>query len=436
MRILLAIFLCGAAPGLRLCAAEPASPAGPLTLAQTIDAVLAQYPSLDAARAAVDAAAGRTAQTNAGRGLQATVGGGYTYMSLRPYVAIGSLELYETIQDNIGAAVTLRQLLTDFGRTDATVELARSGEITARDALEEARIQLGYEAIQEFYGTLLLRESVGVAEEDIRALEEALRISEKKFSGGTATKFDLLTTRVHLATARNRLADTRAALDKQEAGLRRLLGREPGSPIELTGDFGGDFPPPNLPAAIAEGLRNRPEMKLALDAERTAQLRLTAADRADRPVVAAQATGGVANGYLPDMYDKKGYVTAGVSVSIPILTGGRTAGERAEARADRRSASANSSEAARGIAADVEDAIADLTAARTRLANADLLVSQAREALALARSRYANGVVTDFELLDAQSDEHSAELARLQARYDCTLARQAVARASGVPPAP
>jgi outer membrane protein len=432
----LAIALCGFAIGARLAAAVPDQPAGPLTLAQTIDAVLAQYPSLEEARAAVDAAGGRTRQSNADRGLQVTVGGSYTYMSLRPYVAIGPVSLYETVQDNYGANVTVRQLLTDFGRTDAVVELARSGEITARDALEQARQQLGYQAIQAFYGTILLRQSVGVARDDIRALEEALRISEKKFAGGTATKFDMLTTQVRLAAARNRLADVLASLEKQEAGLRQLLGRQPGSALELVGDFGADSPPPDLTEAIAEGLRNRPEMKLAGDSERTAQLRLNATERTDRPVVAAQATGGVANGYLPDMYDRKGYVTAGVSVSVPILTGGRTAGEKVEARADVRAAEAAGGEAAREIATDVESALADLTAARSRLANADTLVSQAREALALARSRYANGVVTNFELLDAQSDEHSAELSRLQARYDCAIARQAVARASGRPPTP
>jgi outer membrane protein TolC len=436
MRTLIALLLCCPALALRPCSAASGPVPGPLTLGQTIDAVLAQYPSLEAARAAVDAAAGRTARSDASRGLQATLGGGYTYMSLRPYVAIGNLALYETVQDNYGATLTLRQLLTDFGRTDAAVELARSGEITARDALTEVRIQLGYEAIQGFYGTLLLRESVGVAEDDIRALEEALRISEKRFAGGTATKFDLLTTRVHLAAARNRLADTRASLEKQEALLRQLLGRDPGSPLELSGDFGADFQVPDVSEAIAEGLRERPEMKLAKDAEETAQLRLSAAEREDRPVVAAQATGGVANGYLPDMYDRKGYVTAGVTVSVPILTGGRTAGEKAEARADLRAALADGSEAGRQVATDVESAIADLKAAKARLDNADTLVSQAREALALARSRYSNGVVTNFELLDAQSDEHSSELSRLQARYDCTLARQAVARASGLPPSP
>ena len=436
MRQLIALALCGLLPGARLAAVDAEQAAGQLTLAGTIEAVLRQYPSLDAARAAIDAAGGRTQQSGAARGLEISVGGGYTYMSLRPYVAIGAMSLYETVQDNYGASVTVRQLLTDFGRTDAVVELARSGEMSARDAFELARQQLGYQAIGDFYGTLLLRESVAVARDDIASLEEALRISQRKFSGGTATKFDLLTTEVRLASARNRLADVSAALEKQEARLRQLLGRPAGSGLDLNGDFGPDAPAPDLSEAIAEGLRNRPEMKLALDAERTATLKLTAADRTDRPVLAAQATGGVANGYLPEMYDKKGYATAGVSVSVPILTGGRTEGEQVEARADVRAAEAAGGEAARGIATDVESALADLKAARARLSNADTLVDQAREALALARTRYSNGVATDFEMLDAQSAEHAAELSRLQARYDCAVARQAVARASGRPPAP
>jgi outer membrane protein TolC len=45
-------------------------------------------------------------------------------------------------------------------------------------------------------------------------------------------------------------------------------------------------------------------------------------------------------------------------------------------------------------------------------------------------------VVTNFEQLDAQSSARAAELARLQARFDCLLAQQAVARAAGRPPAP
>jgi outer membrane protein TolC len=175
-------------------------------------------------------------------------------------------------------------------------------------------------------------------------------------------------------------------------------------------------------------------VKLARDAETAAGLKLDAANRENRPVLAARAGAGVEDGQLPALYDNKGYVEAGVSLSVPIFTGRRISGERIEARGELRSAQDRVSELTRVVVADVEDALADLKAAQARLANADTLVAQAQEALSLAKSRYTNGVITNFELLDAQSNARAAELSRLQARYDCVLARQAVARAAGYPP--
>jgi outer membrane protein len=416
-----------------------APPTSSLTLAQTIATVIAHYPSLDAARSAVDAARARTMQSNSSRLPQVSGQAGYTYNSLRPYVAINipggpSGAIYENVQDAYGVSVTARQLLTDFGRTDKLVDMARSGQIAAQDALEETRHQLGYQAIQSFYGVLLLRSSTDVAREEISALEEALRISNRKFSAGSATKFDVLTTQVRLSNARNHLTDTVASLEKQENGLRQLLGLDLGAPLELSGDFSTDTPALSESAAISDGLLNRPEMRIAADDEHTARLQLDAADRGNRPTLSAQVTGGVENGVVPNLYDNKGYVVAGLALEVPIFTGKRVTGDRMEADAGVRSAQARERELNQTITTEVADAYSDLNAAKARLANADTLVDQANEALSLARTRYANGVITDFELLDAQSSFRSAELSRLQARYDCVLARQAVARAAGIAP--
>jgi outer membrane protein len=144
----------------------------------------------------------------------------------------------------------------------------------------------------------------------------------------------------------------------------------------------------------------------------------------------------VEDAQLPAMYDNRGYWTGGVSVSIPIFTGGRTTGEKVTARADLRASDARVRQLSATIVTDVQDALSDWTAAQARLANADALVDQAQEALGIAKTRYANGVVTNFELLDAQSAARAAELARLQARFDSVLARQAIARAAGRAPAP
>jgi outer membrane protein TolC len=424
---------------LTLSALAEGSQPGPLTLAQTIEAVIARYPSIDEARSAVDAAHARTTQANAATLPQVSGQAAYNYTSLRPYVAIAIPEgprgaIYENVQNAYGASITARQLLTDFGRTDKLVDMARSGQIAAQDALEQVRHQLGYQAIQSFYGVLLLRNSADVAREEITALEEALRIAQRKFDAGSATKFDVLTTQVRLANARNHLTDTLGALDKQENGLRQLLGWEPGTRVELVGDFDAGTPAIAESAAIADGLQNRPEMKVARDDEQTARLRLDSADRGNRPTLAAQVSGGVENGVVPALYDNKGYLSAGVALDVPIFTGKRVLGERLEAGAGVRTAQAREHEIVDTITTEVADAYADLNAAHARLANADTLVDQAKEALSLAQTRYANGVITNFELLDAQSSLRSAELSRLQARYDCVLARQAVARAAGVSP--
>jgi len=218
--------------------------------------------------------------------------------------------------------------------------------------------------------------------------------------------------------------------------MRQLLGYDPGAPLVLAGDFGAPGEPPDLSATIAAGLQNRPEMKLAHDSADSANTRLDAANRENRPTLAANASAGVEDGQLPEMYSNRGYVAAGVSVSVPIFTGQRITGQRIEARADLRAAESRVDELHRTIATDVSDALADLKAAVARLASADTLVAQANEALNLAQTRYTNGVITNFELLDAQSNARAAELARFQARYDCVIARHAVARAAGEPPSP
>jgi outer membrane protein TolC len=415
--------------------------AGALTLADTVREVIAHHPTIESAQAAVDEARARTTEAGSARLPQVSGQASYAYNSLRPYVAINipggpSGAIYESITDSYTATVTARQLLTDFGRTDKLVEMSRSGLLAAQDALEAAQHQLGYQAIGSFYGVILLRSSVDVAREEIVALEEALRISEKKYSAGSATKFDVLTTEVRLLNARNHLTDTSAQLEKEENGLRELLGLGPTDPLRLAGDFDATAPVAPESDSISQGLERRPEMRVARDDERTARLKLDATDRESRPTLQAQVTGGVQDQFVPNLYDNKSYVAAGLSLQVPIFTGRRISGERLEAGAGVRSAESREKELSRSITDEIADAYADLGAAGERLSRAALIVDQAKEALTLAKTRYANGVITNFELLDAQSSLRAAQLSRLQARYDRVVARQAIARAAGSEPGP
>lgn len=412
--------------------------ADPLSVDDAIARALREHPSIEAAAAAVEAAQGRVSQSDAARLPQVSLDGSYHYTNPRGYVDFAlpgvSARLYETVQDNYDVSVRVDQLITDFGRTRAAIALAHAGVITQQDAAEQARQQLGYQVIDSYYSVVLLRQAVGVADEELRALGESLDINQKKFSGGMATKYEVLTTQVRIATTQNRRADTIARLRGQEAGLRQLLGYAADTPLELNGTFTTEAADPAMTAILTAGLANRPEVKLARDAEHAAQLQLEVADRTDRPVLSVGVRGGVHNGMMPELYDDTPYVSAGVNLSVPLFNGHATAGKRVEARAGLRAAAARTREVERKITAEIETDFAQLAASETRLANADTLVAQAQEALELAKTRYDNGVITNFELLDAQSSARTAELTRVQARYDCVIARQAIARAAGIAP--
>jgi outer membrane protein len=427
-----------------LAAQEPAAPvaatAPGLTLAQVLDEVLGHYPTIEAARQGIESAKGRTQQSRSAQLPQLTGNASYSYVDPLAYVDFalpgGSSRFYQSVHDNYDGSLNLRQLVTDFGRTDAILKAARAGELSAQDALEQVRTTVGYQTIQYFYAVLYLRESVSVADEELRALQEALRISQQRFSVGNATRFDLLTTQVRLANAENRRTDTIASLRRQEARLRQLLGWDDAKPLALAGTFPLDASPADRAKLLNDAIELRPELKMARHSEQAAQFRFDAADRSNRPTLSASATGGMRNGFVPNLDETRGYLNAGLSLSVPILTGNRTDGQRREARGDLRAAQERTHDLERTAAGDIDAALADLAAAQARLGNSDTLVDQAKEALALAQTRYTAGVVTNFELLDAQSAARSAELSRLQARYDCVIARQSLARAAGHVPAP
>ena len=267
--------------------------------------------------------------------------------------------------------------------------MARSGQITAQDALEQTRHQLGYQAIQSFYGVILLRSSPTSRREEIGALEEALRIAQRKFRAGSATKFDVLTTQVRLANAQEP-PDRHALsqLEKQENGLRQLLGLRPRlAPRDRRGTSTRTRPAIAETVAIADGLLNRPEMKLARDDEQTARLRLDAADRGNRPTLDAQVTGGVENGVVPEPLRQQGLCHRGpLSCRCRSSPGGGFSETGMEAGAGVRSAQARmSASSIDSITTDVADAYSDLTAARARLANADLLSTRPRRPWPLRR---------------------------------------------------
>ncbi|KUG06137.1 hypothetical protein ASU33_01855 [Solirubrum puertoriconensis] len=414
-------------------AQSPIAAPDSLTLGATVQAVLDANPAITALEEQVNVAQARVAQSRAG--LNPVITGVATYTRIDPVVKLQLAADGPAFQlapnNNYDAHIAAQYALTDFGKTRATIDLAEGQRQTAIDNIVVTRRDLAYNAAQLYYNILFLRESIRVQEAQIASLGQHQREMEKRVQGGVSTNFDVTTTKVRIAQAENGRIDLQNQLRNQQTQLARLLHKPEYVEVPVSGRL--SYQPGNVDvnAAISQALERRPEIKLARDAENTANLQLRVAEHSDKPVLGIGAQAGAKNGYQPELNRIRPNTVGVVQLSVPIYDGGRNKQQRVEANAGIRAAQARTLDVQEQVRADVRQAVNNMQASAARFNNAEVQVTQASDALNRAKSRYRYDVGTNLDVLDAETQLAQARLSRLQAIYNYTLGQYQLKRAVG-----
>jgi outer membrane protein len=404
-----------------------------LTLDGTIRSVLDANPAITTLEEEVNAATSRVTQSRGGFLPQIT--GTATYTRIDPVVQVQLSPDAPAFQlapnNNYDAHITLQYGLLDFGKKDATYNLAESRRLTAVDQINVTRRDLAYSAAQVYYNILFVRESIKVQNAQIASLQQHKREMEKRVEGGVSTRFDVTTTDVRITQAQNTKIDLENQLRNQQVQLARLLHKPEYVDVPVRGTFAYQPTAVDLNQALAQATENRPEVKLARDAEQTANLNLKLIERANTPTLGVGAQLGGKNGYLPNLDKFRPNSVGVVQFSVPIYDGGKNKNQRVEAQANIRGSQARIQDTQEQIRADVRQAVNNLQSSTARYDNAQLQISQATDALTRAKARYRYDVGTNLDVLDAETSLAQARLARLQAIYNYTLGQYQLKRATG-----
>jgi outer membrane protein TolC len=121
----------------------------------------------------------------------------------------------------------------------------------------------------------------------------------------------------------------------------------------------------------------------------------------------------------------------GFDFRVPLFNGRRSRYQRHVAEAVLCSAQAHTEDLKRQIAAEAEQAIARARASWEKTENTEVLVKQAEEAVAMAETKYEAGVVTNLDLLDAQTTFTQARLGYLRSLYTYSMSLVEVDRVTG-----
>jgi outer membrane protein TolC len=226
-----------------------------------------------------------------------------------------------------------------------------------------------------------------------------------------------------------------ATRDVAEAELGRLVGAAPGTPIEPAD--APDAPPAlaaPLPALIETARQQRPERAVLEKRVRAAGERTHAASAGTKPVVAV--AGGVDYArpnprIFPREDTWRTSWDAGVNVHWPLFDGGRARSELAEATAQARALQERLADFDASLASEVRQRLREVEATRAAIEAAADAVRSATEARRVLADRFAAGVATATDVLDAQIALLQAELDRTQAMANARLADARLARALG-----
>ncbi|MGH7281614.1 MAG: TolC family protein [Polyangiaceae bacterium] len=412
-----------------------------ITLAQVERAALAQQPQVVSARALTAAAEARAREVRAP--LLPQVVGTAEYLretgnfAPRPgaipnNATSGGGSSLTTSYDFWQFGVTANQLIYDFGQTWGKWRAAEA-TADAQSASENAlKLQTLFNVRRAYFNARAEKALVVVAKETLDNEKKHLVQIQGFVTVGTHPEIDLVQARTVLANAQVAYINAQNNYDVAKAQLNQAAGL-----FDTTEyDVGDEEAPPvpdedqSLDILVSRAIAARPELA-QIEKQRVAQQKTLSALKGGYGPALSATAGATENGVALDGLVPNWDV--GLILSWPIFQGGLTRAQVDEAAANLDSVDAQKAVVLLQVRLDVEQARLAVRAAKASLGATEDAVTNGKEQLRLAESRYTTGVGSIIELSDAQVAYASAEAQAVQARYGLATARVQLLAALGRP---
>ena len=246
---------------------------------------------------------------------------------------------------------------------------------------------------------------------------------------GIVAGIDVLRADVQLSTERQRVTAAQNEFEKSKLQIARIIGLPLGQPFTLVSEL-PDVPSPDISfeEALDRAYKSRPDYQAALERVKAAEASRAAVVGEALPSVRVNADYGDLG--LTPSNSHSTFAVTGV-LSVPIFQGGRTRGRLLEADADLRSRRAEADDLRAGIYYEVKTAFLDLTASGEQLQVATRGRDVAGAALTQARDRFAAGVTSNIEVVQAQEAVSVANEQHITALYLNSVGKAVLARDMG-----
>ncbi len=325
---------------------------------------------------------------------------------------------YVSIQLNVN------QNIWDFGRTLNSMRQAQASERSTKEDLGTARHTVDLNVRSAFYTALADQQLVDVSKEQVEDLKKHTALAQGRRDVGLAARSELSLAIANEQNAVVALYTAQNNFDVAKVALNQAMGvpsndinyRLVPTPLEL------EVRIPPVAEGLERALKHRPDY-LSAEEKIIAQQRLVDAQKDNLlPALASSGdelgwTGNVTPGF-PNSNPALIYNwQIGVTLNVPIYTGGLDFHKIAEYQATLDGLIASRDTIALQVRLDVQTAILTALQTKASLDSAQAAVKSGEDALALAEGQYQVGVGSIVALYDAQVTEVTAKAGLIQADY-------------------
>jgi NodT family efflux transporter outer membrane factor (OMF) lipoprotein len=290
-----------------------------------------------------------------------------------------------------------------WGRIRRSVNSARDeAQATAAD-LETAKLSLQAELAFDYFELRSADAQQRLLNDTVKAFDEALQLTTRRFEGGAAPKSDVAQARTQLETTQVQATDIAVQRAQFEHAIATLIGKPPADfslpPAPL------DLLPPDIPVGVpSELLERRPDIAAAERRVAEANEQIGIAKAAFFPTVTLNALFGLESSSVHNFGGWQSFLWAvGSSVAQTIFDAGRRRATSEAALANYDGTVASYRQATLDAFQQVEDNLAALRILEQETQQQARAVASAQESLQLFTNRYKGGVDNYLQVITAQT---------------------------------
>lgn len=247
-------------------------------------------------------------------------------------------------------------------------------------------------------------------------------------AAGTIPAIEVLRAEVQLKREQQRLLAEKNNVEKAKLVLARAVGFAPGQKFRVTGTFTFESLSVDMDGLLKEAYAKRADYLGAQANVKAAEFAVESAKAESRPTVAVDADYGLLGNTLAESHGTFS-ITAGVR--IPIYSGGKNQSDIAQAEALLHNRQHAVDELRARIEFEIRTALLDLQSAADQVTVAKRNVELAAQTLDQAKDRFAAGVASNIEVVEAQQAVAQANEDHIASMNAHTSAKIALAAALG-----